>query len=349
MKDKSFYADLAVYIILIAVLLVQTSCGKAESSQADDKKERSFFAMDTYITLTAYGDDDTDKVLQSAESEINELEKLWSVTDENSDIYKLNESGSANVDDRTADLISFALDMNKRTDGAFDITLYPVLKAWGFTTGEYRVPADDEIARLLENTGSDKVKLNGNAVQIAENIQIDLGAVGKGRAGDIAAKKLKDSGVTSALLDLGGNIQTVGMKPDGGKWKVGIQSPFGEGSFATLSIGECAVVTSGGYERYFVQDGKTYWHIIDPKTGKPADSGIASVTVVGNDGGLCDALSTSLFVMGLDGAEKLWRESDDFEMIIVTSDGEIYATEGLENDIEINSDLTDEKVSVIRR
>lgn len=300
-------------------------------------------------TLTAYGDDDTDKALKSAESEINELEKLWSVTDENSDIYKLNESGSANVDSRTADLISFALDMNKRTDGAFDITLYPVLKAWGFTTGEYRVPDDDEIAGLLENTGSDNVKLDGNAVQTAENMQIDLGAVGKGRAGDIAAKKLKDSGVTSAILDLGGNIQTVGLKPDGGKWKVGIQSPFGEGSFATLSIGECAVVTSGGYERYFVQDGKTYWHILNPKTGKPADSGIASVTVVGNDGGLCDALSTSLFVMGLDGAEKLWRESDDFEMIIVTSDGEIYATEGLENDIEINSDLTDEKVSVIRR
>lgn len=220
--------------------------------------------MDTYITLTAYGDDDTEKALQSTESEINELEKLWSVTDENSDIYKLNESGSATVDIRTADLISFALDMNKRTGGAFDITLYPVLKAWGFTTGEYKVPDDDEIAKLLENTGSDKVKIDENAVQIADKMQIDLG----------------------------GNIQTVGLNPDGGKWKVGIQSPFGEGSFATLSIGECAVVTSGGYERYFVQDGKTYWHILDPKTGKSADSGIASVTVVGKDGGLCDALST---------------------------------------------------------
>lgn len=351
MSKKSFYTNPAVYVLLITVLSIQTSCKNFnDSTNSSEKRSENIFAMDTYITVTAYGED-TDKDLQAAEEKLTLLDKMWSVTDEDSEIYKINHSGgqAVEVSSETAELLKFSLDMYERTDGAFDISLYPVLTAWGFTTNEYHVPSDEEIAGLLENTGVQNISLDDNTVQIPGNMQIDLGAVGKGYAGDLVAQKLKSNGVSSALIDLGGNIQTVGVKPNGEKWTVGVRSPFGDGNFATIEIGECAVVTSGGYERYFVEDGKTYWHIIDPKTGKPADNGIASVTVIGTEGRLCDALSTSLFVMGLDKAEILWKSSDDFEMIIVTSDGGIYISEGIENDFKINEELTDTKASVIRR
>lgn len=350
--NHSFYIDLAVYILLAVALAVQTSCGK--SSEGDkasaDKNSKSIFAMNTYVTVTAYGDN-AENALISAEDKIKSLESMWSVTDENSEIYAINhsEGQSAEVSAETAELLDFSLEMHERTDGAFDISLYPVLTAWGFTTEEYRVPGDEELAQLLGNTGVEKILLNDRTVQVPVGMQIDLGAVGKGYAGDLVAEDLKKNGVESALIDLGGNIQTVGTKPDGGNWKVGIRSPFGEGNFAVLEIGECAVVTSGGYERYFVQDGKTYWHILDPETGKPAESGIASVSVIGSEGRLCDALSTSLFVMGLDKAAELWKNSDDFEMIIVTSEGEIYITEGIEDDFSLSENFSEPKVSVIRR
>lgn len=160
---------------------------------------------------------------------------------------------------------------------------------------------------------------------------------------------LKESGITSALLDLGGNIQTVDTKPDGTQWKLGLRSPFDEGSFATLEVTDCAVITSGGYERYFVGDGgETYWHILDPETGSPAHSDLVSVTVVGEEGRLCDALSTSLFVMGLEEAEALWQERDDFEMVLVTENGKIYLTEGLEDKVSLNEMYGNLQVEVIQ-
>ena len=181
-------------------------------------------------------------------------------------------------------------------------------------------------------------------------MQIDLGAVGKGYTGDLITEVLKENGIESALLDLGGNIQTIGTKPDGTEWKLGLRSPFDEGSFATLEVSDCAVITSGGYERYFVgDDGETYWHILDSETGKPAHSGLVSVTIVGKDGRLCDALSTSLFVVGLDDATEHWKQRDDFEMVLVTDDGKIYLTEGLEESFSLNQVYGDLQVEVIRR
>lgn len=228
--------------------------------------------------------------------------------------------------------------------------MYPILTAWGFTTSNYQIPAETELSALLENTGYEKVKLEENSVTIPENMQIDLGAVGKGYTGDLITEVLKENGVTSALLDLGGNIQTIGTKSDGTDWKLGLRSPFDEGSFATLEISDCAVITSGGYERYFVgEDGETYWHILDSETGKPAQSGLVSVTIVGKEGRLCDALSTSLFVMGLDKATELWKQRDDFEMVLVTENGEIYVTKEVENNFQLNEIYGNLQVEVIRR
>ena len=171
-------------------------------------------------------------------------------------------------------------------------------------------------------------------------------------SGDILARLLKDEGVTSALLDLGGNIQAVGERPGGGDWRLGIRSPFdgGEGVLGMLLASDCAVVTSGNYERYFVgEDGKEYGHIIDPDTGYPVDNGLASVTIITEEGKRGDALSTSMFVKGLDEASRYWRDHQDFEMLLVTQDGQIYLTEGIEDQFTLSSDFGNMETHVIKR
>ena len=323
---KKRIAAAAVSALLLA------SCGSGDSSaKSDEKHSASVFAMDTYMNLTAYGGS-AEEALKTASAEITDLEGRISVTAEQSEIYKLNHSGSLELSDETAELLRFGLDMNARTGGALDITLYPVTSAWGFTKEEHHVPGSSELEELLTLTGADKLSLEGNNAKLAEGAQVDLGAVGKGYAGDLAVKALRDGGVTSAILDLGGNIQTLGTKPDGSKWNIGIRDPFEGGIFGYLSVGEAAVVTSGAYERFFVEDGVRYWHIIDPKDGRPAASGVISSTIVGSEGRLCDALSTAVFVMGHDRAYDLWRQSEDFEYIIVTDDMKIYVSEGLADD-----------------
>lgn len=335
------------YLTLLVIMLTLTACSVQQTQPTDDKTTASFFAMDTYITVTAYGDK-SDEAVTAAQDKITSLEKLWSVTDVGSEIYAANHNGSAELSDDTAELVRFALDMCRESDGALDISLYPVLTVWGFTTDEHHVPTDDELTALLENVGYDRITLDGNTLTVPDGMQIDLGAVGKGYAGDLAAQVLRDNGVTSALLDLGGNIQTIGAKPDGSPWKIGVRSPYSDGSFATLAVKDKAVITSGGYERYFEENGEVYWHILDPETGKPAHSGLLSITVIGDEGRLCDALSTSLFVMGIDKAEQLWRERSDFDFIAVSDSGEIYITEGVENNFELSENYKNLNVSVIR-
>lgn len=196
--------------------------------------------------------------------------------------------------------------------------------------------------------GYERVGLEGSTAQLDSGTMLDLGAVGKGYAGDLVAQVLKDNGITSALLDFGGNIQAVGTKPDGSPWQLGLRDPFSGGTLGVLEISDMAVVTSGNYERYFIgEDGKQYGHIIDPVTGYPAESSLASVTVIAEEGRLCDALSTSLFVMGLDQATEYWRQHRDFDMILITEDGELYLTEGITDAFTLDSYHSNTKVNVM--
>ncbi len=305
--------------------------------------------MDTYMTFTAYGTDAEPAVL-AAEDKIRELEELWSVTDKNSDVYAVNHSSgqTVTVDWKTAELLSYALDMAEETNGALEPTIYPVLTAWGFTTGENRVPAETELAELLEKVGYDKVELNNDQIQMEPGGMIDLGAVGKGYAGDEAAQILRERGITAALLDIGGNIQAIGTKPDGSDWRVGLKDPFSGGVLGIIQVSDVAVVTSGNYERFFTgEDGKVYGHIIDPATGHPVENGIASVSVIASEGKLCDALSTALFVMGLENAQDYWRQHRNYEMILIMEDGDIYLTEGIRDSFSLNSEYRNMKINVI--
>ena len=292
------------------------------------------------------------EALALSEKRIQELEALWSVTDENSDIYKVNHNGGrpTEIQEETAEILQFALDMAKQTNGALEPTIFPVVTAWGFISGEYQIPDADKLADLLQKADYRKVVLEENMVTLPDGMQLDLGAIGKGYTGDILAELLKEQGVTSALLNIGGNIQMVGRKPDGSRWRLGIQNPFGEGSLGVLESEDGAVVTSGNYERYFIgEDGKQYGHIINPDTGYPAESGLASVSIIAKEGKLCDVLSTAIYVMGLEEATKYWRENGNFEMLLVTDKNEIYLTEGIQNDFTLDESFSDMKINVITK
>lgn len=335
----------------LAAFLLLTGCApesaQVSPTQTPDPLERTFFAMDTVMTLRLYAGGD-EALLDAAEDRVKGLEALWSVTDENSEIYALNRDGSATLSGDAAGLLVNALELCGRTDGALDVTVYPVLRAWGFTTGEYTVPDEDAIAGLLTRVDYTQVILDETAgtVSLPGGVEVDLGSVAKGYTGDVLAGLLKVHGVGSALLDLGGNIQTVGAKPDGTPWRIGVQDPEGDGYVGVLTVADRAVVTSGGYERYFESDGVRYWHIIDPATGAPARSGLQSVTIIGESGFLCDALSTALFVKGLDGALEHWRAHRDFEAVFVADDGSVTVTAGLEDSFTLVQ--TDRGLTVAR-
>ena len=331
-------------LVLALALTLLSAC----SSSAEDKSaSRTVFAMDTVMDLTAYGKN-ADTAVETAASRINELEQRFSVTLENSDISTANRASgeTVTVSDDTAALVSEALEYCDATSGALDISVYPVLKAWGFTTEEYRVPETDELQELLSCVDYAKISCDGNMLTVPDGMEIDLGSVAKGYTGDQVMQIFRDQGVTSGLISLGGNVQSLGAKPDGSLWRIAIQNPLGEGYVGVLDSRDEAVITSGGYERYFEQDGEIYWHIIDPATGVPAKSGVISATIVSDSGVRCDALSTALFVLGQDAAEDYWRAHGDFDYLLVLEDGTIILSEGISDRFTASEDWSGERIVV---
>lgn len=330
-------------------LLLCAGCGAVTAPAQTEMAEHSFFAMNTYITMQA-GGVEVEAVLREAEELVLQLEGQLSVTDENSEIYAANHSEGqpVPVSTDTEEIISFALSMAEETSGALDPTVYPVLTAWGFTTEERRVPTQSEIDALLPLVDYKQIRLSEGQLTVPQGAAVDLGAVAKGYTGDRVAAFLKEQGVTSALINLGGNVQAVGEKPDGSPWRIGVRDPFSDQNLGVLEVEDCAVVTSGGYQNYFIgEDGTVYWHILDPETGYPARSGLASVTVVAPEGKRCDALSTALFVMGPEDALDFWRTTGGFELILVTEDRQIYVTPGLADAFTLRENAGDFVVEAV--
>ena len=319
--------------LLLALCL--TGCaGKSTAGHSPQAEENAieFFAMDTVMTIRAWGAEDA--LLARARDLAEELEAQLSATDPDSAVYALNRTGAAELSPDAAELLRRALELCAETEGALDISVYPVVRAWGFTAsdGQYRVPGEAELRKLVENVDYRRVSLEKRSASLPEGMEIDLGAVAKGYTGDRIAQLLRQSGVEHALLDLGGNIQTVGTRPDGTDWRIAVQDPRGDGILGVLAVSDKAVITSGGYERYFEdEDGRVWWHIMDPSTGYPARNGLISVTVVGDEGVFCDALSTALFILGPEKALDFWRDRGGFDLVLVTEGGEALLTPGLKD------------------
>ena len=341
MKKRTLCALLALGAFVL------TGCQKAP-----ELVEGATFAMDTVMHISFYSEDPDPGVLTGLTGLLGDLDRTLSAAGEDSDISRVNRSGGrpVEVSDRTGELLSQVLALCRATGGALDITAYPAVRAWGFTAEEHRVPPPGELAELAAGIDYTAVKLEGNTVTLPAGMELDLGAVAKGCAGDLLARDVREKGVSSALLDLGqSTIVAVGGKPDGSPWRIGVQDPDGDGYLAVIELADMAMGTSGGYQRYFERDGVTYWHILDPETAAPARSGLDSVTVVSPSALVCDGLSTALFVMGLEEGARFWRDHPelDFEAVFVAEDGSISYTAGLAETFSLAGGYEDREVTVL--
>ncbi len=327
---KKFIAVICV-AALISVTFFSVGCSKLSDSGEASKYEKIVYAMDTIMQLDIYSADP--EISPKAEDEIMRLDKMLDRGDQESEIYEMNHAEKAvTVSDEIVEIISMARDVSVKSGGAFDITIAPVMDAWGFYSKNYHVPSDDELDVLLEKVDYSKILLEENTVTVPDGMELDLGGIAKGYTSDRLMKLFRREGVHSAIVSLGGNVQAFGRKPDGSLWRVAIQDPEKPDSYiGSLSIENMAVVTSGSYQRYFERDGVTYHHIIDPSEGRPADNGLSSVTIITESGMLGDALSTALFVLGLDDAVDYWHTYGGFQAVFVDNNGKIYITAGLEN------------------
>ncbi len=289
-----------VLFALALLLLPLFGCGTETPHSATG------YACDTVVTITAYAPQET---VDAALSICSDYEKVLSKTIEGSDVWRLNHANGepVPVDPETAALLSFAVEIGSLSDGAFDVTIAPASALWDFRADDPVLPDPDALRAACERVDYRNIVIDGNTVTLLNGAEIDLGGVAKGYIADRVSAYFQAKGVASACINMGGNVVTIGTKPNGDPWTVGIRDSKGapDESEEVLSIADGAVVTSGTYERGFTLDGVRYHHILDPKTGMPVSNGLASVTVVGVRSDLCDALSTACFVLGEEASKPL--------------------------------------------
>lgn len=323
------------FVVILCLFL--SACSRPWAQTSPQAVEARIFAMDTDMSFTVYG---PQEALNALTRTVFDLDAKLSVTRADSLVNQLNRTGRVEThDEDLLGLARAAQEIGDATGGALDVTLYPIVKAWGFTTGEHRIPDAETTAALLEKVDYSAIAVSENAITLPDGAEVDFGALAKGYAGELCAHQLREAGVTSAILRLSGNIQALGTKPDGSPWRVGIQDPQGEAEdlLGILEVADRAVVTSGSYQRYFVEDGIIYHHIMDPATGAPARSGLTSVTIISPSGTWADGLSTALFVMGREKALDYWQAHRDFDCVLVTEDGDVWITPGLANTFTLSS------------
>ncbi|HHY81343.1 MAG TPA: FAD:protein FMN transferase [Clostridiales bacterium] len=331
------------FLSIFFLILNLTSCRKTRTEYLKD----DLFALDTYITFSVIEGDRAKEGIDATKKRIREIEERMSAHLPGSDISKINDNAGkqpVKVNPDTFFVIKKALEYAELTNGSFDISLLPVSRLWNINGENPRVPSPEEIEKALAVVDYKKIRLNEEEMTVFledEGMAIDLGGIAKGYAGDETVRILKEHGVTSGLVNLGGNIVAVNGKEDGSPWRIGIQNPRIDEDknkrkhVAVLDTRGDAIVTSGDYERYMVEHyektGERYHHIFDPETGYPAKNGVISVSIITKNAIDADALSTSLFVMGVEEGLKLANELEGVEAMIVAEDKSIYLSKGLKD------------------
>lgn len=366
-KSAGAAAKFCALVLCLTLIITQTACGANEKTAENPGVSKTGFFLDTLCTVTIFGvHDKQGELSELTEEELNQnllqliteafkvcdtYEKLLSKTIATSDIAKINAAGGepVTVSDETIEVIQKGIEYGDKSGGAFDITIGKATDLWGFREAEAgensqsgmvgKVPDAKELAATMKHVDYKKIKIDGNTVQLKDpEMELDLGGIAKGYIADKVTEFLCEKGVTSGVIDLGGNIVAIGGKTgalvnaegEAREFKVGIKDPLSESGdiIGTVPAKDKTIVTSGTYERYFEEDGIKYHHILDSKTGYPADTNILSVTIIAEKGcsADCDALSTGCLALGLDAGRKLIEETDGAEAIFVDADGEVYTT-----------------------
>ena len=313
--------------VLIALMLM---CGCA-NAQSTKPLARQDFMLDTVISISLYDNQD-DAILDGAFALCEEYEQLFSRTISTSDVYRINHSDGAPVEvaDATAELLCIALEYARLSGGAFDPTIEPLVTLWDIMADEPHVPDAGAISAALARVDWTKVSVDGNVVTLRAGMGLDLGGIAKGYIADKLREYLSENGVDSALINLGGNVLTLGGKPDGSNFTIGVQKPVGQNSdiLGACRLKGMSVVTSGIYERYFVENDRLYHHILDTKTGYPVENELYSVTIISPTSTDGDALSTICFALGSEDGMALIETLDGIECVYCLSDGTLLFSSG---------------------
>ena len=349
--------------VLVCPMLLFTGCGNITDTDSFNNENEpisiSSIKLNTAVQITIY--DSQDKaLLDDCLALCDKYELIFSRTNENSELYKLNHrkdtsdedsnavgqttpypvSGTADtwhISEDLASLLSEGLDITRESDGAFDIALAPLTSLWDFTAEDPKTPDDADIQKALPLCSSDDVTINGQDITLpSDDIQFDVGAIAKGYIADRLKDFLVKKSVKSAIINLGGNVLCIGSKPDGTPFKIGIQKPFADRNEteAVMDITGKSVVSSGIYERCFKQNGKLYHHILNPKTGYPYDNSLISVTIISDQSVDGDALSTTCFALGLEDGLK-FAEKKGVQAVFITEDYELHYTDGFRDEIRV--------------
>lgn len=329
---KNLFKYIAVAAICLTVIITQTSCGMKTPVQ------KTTFCLNTAVTveIDSMTQEEGEKVIDEVFEECRRYENMLSRTVKGSDIYRINhaEGKPVEVSEETAELISESLEVCRQTDGLFDITVGRLTDLWNFSSEDPHVPDDSDIKEAAATVDYRNVSVDGTTVQMKNpDAWIDLGASAKGYIADRLAVFMRDKGVTSGVINLGGNIVTIGeMENDKGPWPVGLEKPYSERQeiIGKLMLQDQTLVTSGVYERCFTENGKTYHHVLNPDTGYPEDTDMLSISILSNEGNstMCDIYSTSCLLMGSEKARKFMDSKDGFEYAIVMEDGTVIQSDG---------------------
>ena len=329
-------------VLLTAVIIIpQTGCGGKEPVSGSE------FCLDTSCEITIYdmegmSEDKAAGIIDQAFAEIREFENMLSRTVEGSDVYRINHADgkSTEVSAETLDVIRTGLLMAELSGGKFDITVGALTDLWKFTSDNPSVPEDQEIRKALETVGYENITMKGNEVGLSDSeTRIDLGGVAKGYIADKTGEYMEAQGVTKAIINLGGNITAIGEKEEDTPWTIGIERPYSDRSeiVGSIKVSDKTVVTSGIYERQFVEDGVRYHHVLDPQTGYPAETDLEAVTItaVKGNSGFCDSLSTACLILGKEKAHRLVLKLQDeypqmeIEAAFIDKNDNIAQTDGM--------------------
>lgn len=359
MKAYKLYRNNNPFVLRIlmagALSILLLSCSPNNPTKDDDLLpanpefiSKTDFLLNTVVTIKLYDNQDM-SLIDGSFDLITRYEAIYSRTLETSELYKLNHGLLSTSSDKQltytisqelADILNNALSYSRLSGGAFDLTVAPITDLWDFKASTPSLPDREKLKQALSLVDYNNVQLSKTEISYAkEGIGVDLGAIAKGYIADRVKEYLMANGVKSALINLGGNLLCIGNKPDQTPFHIGIQKPYANRNetIATMEISDLSVVSSGVYERFFVLDGKTYHHILDPNTGYPYDNGLIAVTIISEKSVDGDGLSTSCFALGLEKGLKLIESLPNTYAVFITEDYQLHYSSGFEVAIPIRS------------